>query len=393
VGAGVSGWSTRLACCFRRPAGNTSQRLRTHAGRPNRRVFQSERRPETHARRVSAASGRRQHASRVLHPGDSVHTPQSHAQLVRGFDNQLDRHGINCHDRVRARSRTACNDSHHERMPPRLLRGAFRARWEACAGECGGGRHGLVEFAASSNEQRGRLTSFPRTPKGDPPDSGKSPRNPKGDPPGLGESRRIPKDGPPDLGESPWTPKGDPPDSGESPRSSKGDPPDSGESPWSSKGDPPDLGESPWTPKGDPRDLGESPWSSKGDPPDLGESPRTSKGDPRDLGESPWTPKGDPPDSGESPRTSKGDPRDLGESPWSSKGDPPDLGESPFPQETPLFPACPTGYHGCEQGRGRAEPLDCGSLLPLWTGRGKAPEDWRTPKLPPRSRARDGELG
>ena len=62
------GWSTRLACCFRRLAGNTARRLRKHTGFPNLCVFKSACRSQTLARRVSAASRRRQHASRVLHP-------------------------------------------------------------------------------------------------------------------------------------------------------------------------------------------------------------------------------------------------------------------------------------------------------------------------------------
>ena len=66
------GWSTRLACCFRRLAGNTAWRLRKHTGFPNLCVFKSACRSQTHARRVSAASSRRQHASRVLHPEASA---------------------------------------------------------------------------------------------------------------------------------------------------------------------------------------------------------------------------------------------------------------------------------------------------------------------------------
>ena len=74
------GWSTRLACCFRRLAGNTARRLRKHTGFPNLCVFKSACRSQTHARRVSAASRRRQHASRVLHPEASA---RRHCVLMR----------------------------------------------------------------------------------------------------------------------------------------------------------------------------------------------------------------------------------------------------------------------------------------------------------------------
>jgi len=62
------GWSTRLACCFRRLAGNTAWRLRKHTRSPNLDVIKSARHSRTHEHRVSAASRLRQHASRVLHP-------------------------------------------------------------------------------------------------------------------------------------------------------------------------------------------------------------------------------------------------------------------------------------------------------------------------------------
>jgi hypothetical protein len=42
--------------------------------------------------------------------------------------------------------------------------------------------------------------------------------------------------------------------------------------------------------------------------------------------------------------------------------------------------ACPFGAWS-RQGGDRAQPLDCGSPLPLWSVGGKAPEDWRTPKF------------
>ena len=62
------GWSTRLACCFRRPAGNTPSRMRNHTGSANRCALKSARHSRTHAHRASAASRRRPHASRMLHP-------------------------------------------------------------------------------------------------------------------------------------------------------------------------------------------------------------------------------------------------------------------------------------------------------------------------------------
>jgi hypothetical protein len=71
---------------FQRPAGNTPQRVRRHAGLPDWSVFKFEHHSRSRAHRVSAAGRRGRHASRVLHPEPSArrHRKFDAPALTRG---------------------------------------------------------------------------------------------------------------------------------------------------------------------------------------------------------------------------------------------------------------------------------------------------------------------
>ena len=90
----IPGWSTRLACCFRRLAGFTATRMSTHAGLPNLCAYRSGRCSRTQTLRVSAAGRRRRHASRVLHRGGgfaACYPPCviHHQSSIRSIDSRL----------------------------------------------------------------------------------------------------------------------------------------------------------------------------------------------------------------------------------------------------------------------------------------------------------------